>query len=356
MSKMKSNDELIEKNTSESPPSSKKNFTSVVAAHYNTLEDKGLDARNKSRIVYLRNFNNWIKSMLINEFAAKYKKNTQCESINVLDMCCGKGGDLLKWKNNDVKHVICVDVAKISVEQCEQRYNEMKERTFNSKHKNIFSAEFIVADCTKVRLKDYFQKKNQLLDIVSCQFSFHYSFESLSQAECMIRNAAENLRSGGFFIGTIPDANDIVLRQKKVNQTTFGNDIFKIQFICDVKKQFPLFGAKYEFFLEDVVNCPEFLVHFPTFIKLAEKFGLKLVKKERFFDFYNRMKEEGRGLLGRMQALQAYPPFDDAEGQRNKNEYIHAETYLKENPLCNRVGTLSFSEWEVGCKDFKFNH
>lgn len=67
-------------------------------------------------------------------------------------MCCGKGGDLLKWKNNDVKHVICVDVAKISVEQCEQRYNEMKERTFNSKHKNIFSAEFIVADCTKVSI------------------------------------------------------------------------------------------------------------------------------------------------------------------------------------------------------------
>lgn len=43
-----------------------------------------------------------------------------------------------------------------------------------------------------------------------------------------------------------------------------------------------------------------------VWIRLAEKFGLKLVKKERFFDFYNRMKEEGRGLLGRMQALQVY--------------------------------------------------
>jgi hypothetical protein len=38
---------------------------SVVATHYNTLEERGLAERCKSRIFYLRNFNNWIKSMLI---------------------------------------------------------------------------------------------------------------------------------------------------------------------------------------------------------------------------------------------------------------------------------------------------
>jgi mRNA (guanine-N7-)-methyltransferase len=48
------------------------------------------------------------------------------------------------------------------------------------------------------------------LDLVSCQFSFHYCFESLPQAENMVRNAAECLRPGGYFIGTIPDAYEIV--------------------------------------------------------------------------------------------------------------------------------------------------
>lgn len=48
------------------------------------------------------------------------------------------------------------------------------------------------------------------LDIVSCQFSFHYCFESLPQAENMVRNAAECLRPGGYFIGTIPDAYEIM--------------------------------------------------------------------------------------------------------------------------------------------------
>ncbi len=28
-------------------------------------------------------------------------------SIRVLDMCCGKGGDLLKWKKGEIDHLIC---------------------------------------------------------------------------------------------------------------------------------------------------------------------------------------------------------------------------------------------------------
>ena len=31
-------------------------------------------------------------------------------------------------------------------------------------------------------------------DIVSCQFAFHYCFESLPQAECMLKNISENLK------------------------------------------------------------------------------------------------------------------------------------------------------------------
>lgn len=42
--------------------------TALVADHYNMLEEKGLSFRNQSRIVYMRNFNNWIKSMLIRKY------------------------------------------------------------------------------------------------------------------------------------------------------------------------------------------------------------------------------------------------------------------------------------------------
>lgn len=39
--------------------------SSAVAAHYNELQEVGLEKRSQSRIFYLRNFNNWIKSILI---------------------------------------------------------------------------------------------------------------------------------------------------------------------------------------------------------------------------------------------------------------------------------------------------
>lgn len=50
-----------EKASSDNAPTN----SSVVAKHYNTIEERGLSFRNRSRILHLRNFNNWIKSMLI---------------------------------------------------------------------------------------------------------------------------------------------------------------------------------------------------------------------------------------------------------------------------------------------------
>ncbi|XP_043259969.1 mRNA cap guanine-N7 methyltransferase [Colletes gigas] len=323
--------------------------TQLVAEHYNSLEEKGFQIRNQSRILYMRNFNNWIKSMLISEYLDKIKQDKgHGTSLNVLDMCCGKGGDLLKWKKGNVTRVICVDLASISVEQCRHRYNELVNKSSNEwKFDPIFSAEFIVADCTKVQLREKFEDSSMQLDLVSCQFAFHYSFESLQQAECMMKNASECLRTGGYFIGTIPDAYDLVSRWQKCNSNTFGNDVYTIEFLCD-KVKTPLFGAKYKFSLEGVVDCPEFLVHLPTLCKLASRFGLELVMFERFENYYERMKDEGKSLLGKMQALETYPPFHGVPllGQPGQ-DYQHAIQYMQNLPDHRKIGTLSKAEWEV---------
>lgn len=267
------------------------NHTKVVATHYNKLEEKGLAERSKSRIFHMRNFNNWIKSVLINEFLTKVKQSNKLgEPLRVLDMCCGKGGDLLKWEKSGITHLICTDIAEVSVQQCEERYNSMAERSKRNKFGKLFSAEFFACDSTLDRLREKYNDPSIELNLVSCQFAFHYCFESLKQAECMIRNAAECLRTGGYFIGTIPDANDIMKRQREADSDEFGNDVYRITFLSDTETP-PLFGAKYNFELDGVVNCPEFLVYFPLLEKLATKFGLRLVLKERFDDYFNRNKE-----------------------------------------------------------------
>ena len=45
----------------------------VVAKHYDNLPEKGKEQRKDSRIFHMRNFNNWIKSTLINEYMEKIK-------------------------------------------------------------------------------------------------------------------------------------------------------------------------------------------------------------------------------------------------------------------------------------------
>lgn len=313
-----------------------------VARHYDNLPEKGRESRVQSRIYHMRSFNNWTKSMLINEYLEKIRKSDGFSGkVSVLDLGCGKGGDLTKWHKAKVDQVVGVDIAATSIEQCKDRYHEMKGRNRG----RIFQAEFHAVDCTKQRARDFYRNQEQQFDLVSCQFALHYCFESLPQAECMLQNISENLKKGGFFIGTTPDSNDIMSRlQASPTGNSFGNSVFSVDFEeGSLGKTLPLFGAKYNFHLTEVVDCPEFLVHFPTLVKLAERYGLMMIGKQRFQNYFQQRKEhhEGKGLLGKMNALETFPTNKQVG---SSGEYSHVQQYSGGQEL---VGTLSKDEWEA---------
>ncbi|KAL7639958.1 UNVERIFIED_CONTAM: hypothetical protein RMT77_009371 [Armadillidium vulgare] len=321
-------------------------LSQVVATHYNKLEEKGLRERNMSRIVYMRNFNNWIKSIFLSKFIGQIREESHDDiKIIALDMCCGKGGDLMKWQKANIRHLICADIAETSISQCKERYEHLKKRG------KIFSAEFVVADCTKTRLKQHLEVPEKKLDIVSCQFAFHYCFESLSQAETMIRNVSDVLRKGGYFIATIPDANKILSKFRSAGSNSFGNEVFKIEFPESRLSEPSLFGDTYNFFLEGVVNCPEFLVHFPTLVRICKKYDLELVYNKSFEELYETgvKDRENRSLLFRMKALEMYPAVHGANlSSSNEEEYCHVGEDSKERNTSS-VKTMSKSEWEAIC-------
>jgi mRNA (guanine-N7-)-methyltransferase len=71
----------------------------------------GVEQRRDSPIIGLRNFNNWIKSVLISVFAhpvLQASKTVGRASMRgkVLDMGCGKGGDLSKWHKAKIKEYV----------------------------------------------------------------------------------------------------------------------------------------------------------------------------------------------------------------------------------------------------------
>ncbi len=254
-----------------------------------------------------------------------------------------------------------IDIAETSVKQCEERYNEMKSnqrRNYNNRYNesNIFSAEFITADCTRELLKQKYKDQNIQIDLVSIQFSFHYCFESLSQAKCMIRNASESLKTGGIFIGTTPDSQEIIRRLRESGSNVFGNDVYSVKFdqqFVDQNYKIPLFGAKYDFHLEGVVDCPEFLVYFPVFEEICNKYGLKLIFRKTFGQIFqeNKHNRDYKQLLNIMDALERYSTHSETTlvGDPDK-DYKHVKEFVDSFPNqsdARNIGTLSQSEWDA---------
>ncbi|XP_065175207.1 uncharacterized protein LOC135805136 [Sycon ciliatum] len=296
----------------------------TIKNFYNQLPEAGKGARYSSPIFHMRNINNWIKSILIKKSVSLVPGSSK--GMHVLDLCCGKGGDLLKWKEGRVGHLVGADIADHSIQQCRQRAGE---------HKLPFKTEFHTVDCTRDNLQHLFQGGEGFgFNITSCQFSLHYGFESEQQALQILANACQNLKPGGVFIGTIPDANHIVHRLRQGNGKSFGNSVYKVSFDDQMlsMEQFPLFGAKYHFHLEGVVDVPEYLIYFPLLCQiLAERHNMKLVWKKHFHEFFNEEKEvpENLRLLNKMKCLATEQANDHGMDGGGK------------------VGTISQDEWEA---------
>lgn len=334
--------------SSSTPESSRSNSSvaSQVATHYNSIENQGREARKGSPIFNLRKFNNWIKSMLIADTLQAWRSDTGALKPVILDIGFGKGGDLPKYAQGSIKHLIATDIASTSLDQARSRYNEMRL------YRN-FRAEFFPADSTRDRIRSKFQQPIKA-NIVCVQFSFHYCFESVEQVKKMLLNISENLEVGGYFIGTTTDSHELIRRARENNSTTFGNDVYKVTFkddsVLDESKPIPLFGCTYNFTLDkQVVECPEFLVYFPALEEIAKQYGLQLDYCRPFWDLFVEKKytPEGRDLLDR---LRVFTWYRGNNVTNRSGDFDHADVILddlRRDDSDAVVKTISRSEWEA---------
>ncbi|CAH8827714.1 unnamed protein product [Trichobilharzia szidati] len=330
--------------------------------------------RRQASIFYLRNFNNWTKGIFIANSLERL--NVPYKRARVLDLCCGKGGDQLKWLRGAVQHVTFVDISSESVEVCRQRYEQMCRNKWS-----VFTADFFVADCTEVILSQILPS-GIMYNLVSCQFALHYAFESLNQARRILSNISSLLQENGYFIASIPNAYELVRRanaavndhaqksssKSDVKEITFGNSVYSVTFPATsfsakrlenekgstVQLTFPLFGAKYSFHLDGVVDCPEYLVYPPLLDKLAADYNLIPSQKCISFakHFYTALTsrssvQEPTELLVKMEALESrYCDSDDKF--TDCSEYSHLREHQNDqHQRTSCFGTLSKSEWEV---------
>ena len=205
----------------------------VVRQHYNAVPQRGREWRKTdSRIKGLRSFNNWIKSTIIHKFSPS-ESGKEPLPLRILDIGCGKGGDLGKWQQapQPVELYVGVDPAEVSIDQARERFLQMRSGGgrgsrggrggYQGRPQRTFDAKFFVEDAFTYSLGDIpiireigFGPGSRWgpgggFDVVSMMFCMHYAFESEKKAKGMLENVAGSLKKGGRFLGVAPNSDAI---------------------------------------------------------------------------------------------------------------------------------------------------
>lgn len=255
-----------------------------VKSHYNSRPNVNRNDRKSSPIISLRNFNNFIKSALINRYSPK-------NSV-ILDLGCGKGGDLMKWDKNHCQGWIGVDIANVSIDQARERYEGFTRKRF--------WADFFVGDPFRQQIAPEIIPEEALpVDVVSIQFSLHYAWKSEQTAKQLIENVARSLRPGGKFIGTIPNSDLIFKRVDRLAEgmKEFGNNFYTVKFE-QLPNEKETFGNEYFFYLEDAVgDVPEYIVPFDSLVKLAKDNNLEFEYERPFLEMFDEVIDNDRFMI-----------------------------------------------------------
>lgn len=260
----------------------KKINVEYIADHYDDLVvNPDLYTKGKDKTKNLRRINNFIKAGTL----MKYVKQDDV----VLDLGCGKGGDLQKYKSLKIKKYVGVDVSEKSIIEAMVRAKDLK-------------IDFITQFCVKDAYNDVllfggnFPVLNQF-DVITSQFSFHYAFFDKSSLETSVANISANLKPGGFFIITVPKKNiitDKILKQKTQNSLY---SITNVQPKTDVVEDW----KSYNFSLVGSVNdCLEYFVDFLELKSLLEKENILLEERTPFVSALSQYKKKYQNLYTQM--------------------------------------------------------
>ena len=229
--------------------------TESTRNHYDSVVESPQDARrclanrSKGPAIELKRFHNTIKRDMIRAF---------CRGGSLLDIACGRGGDLSKW--NGLKYIRGIDISPAEIDEARRRHVE----SFPD-----LACEFEV--CDTFGSQPY--TSTRIYDSVTCMFAIQFFCETESMLDTFMHNVSSNLKKGGCFIGTTPCGQRIHDARSKSNK--FVN-------LVQMYETPQPFGSAYKCNINDTVTAKtnisdgaiEYLVFEDTLIASAKKFGL----------------------------------------------------------------------------------
>lgn len=256
----------------------------------------------------LKNFHNlFVKTILI-QTVSPPKKGT------LIDLACGKAGDMSKWAKAKLSVVYGIDVssANISdpVDGCCMRYitsrreGKVIPRCFfqhGDSSKSILSGDAFYTDAERQYNSLIFGTPHTLteigkgvqplvgvgqngFDVCSCQFAIHYFFKDMTTLRTFIQNVADCTKVGGYFIGTCYNGSLVFNALKTVDSITKMSTTSKK--IWEITKQYTqteflpnesYVGMQIDVY-QDSINqtIPEYLVHLDLLTDLMREYGFEI--------------------------------------------------------------------------------
>ena len=195
------------------------------------------------------------------------------DAESLLDLACGRGGDIWKWIDAGIKYVKGIDLSPGEIEEAKTRFLEASE-----KRKCLGTVCEFMASHT-LGLDEH--KEGRQYDAVTCMFALHYFFVTEQALKQFLHNVSINLKPGGYFFGTVPDGKAVNECVKK--NAKFASPMLMIE--ARWQGQPETFGSPYICAIGDTVTSGEqgtegsleYLVYQNVLIGVAKLYDLEPV-------------------------------------------------------------------------------
>lgn len=140
----------------------------------------------------LKKYHNSIKRYMINTLAARAHPRG---ARSLLDLACGRGGDIDKWIDARIPDVHGIDISEEEVRMASSRFEKKRGKNRRLDPDYTFEASDLLGEAP--------MKWNREFDLVTCMFAGHYFLQTEKMLDAFLGNVSAALRDGGFYFGTI---------------------------------------------------------------------------------------------------------------------------------------------------------
>lgn len=269
----------------------------------------------------LREFHNWIKSIIIYTYCSptKFEKNGKIVRQSILDIGCGRGGDILKIYHARVGEYVGFDVdyegIYSSTDGAVSRYNLYKK-----KFPDFGKVTYLHADGrTKLNTEDQSNSllnisndnknliektfhKDRKFDIITSQFTIHFLFNNKSSIDNLIFNIKTFLKKDGYILLTLFDIDRVntLFNDNNDKYTSYytnedGERTILYQINKKYTKESSEIGNPIDVYMswinQEGTFVEEYLVPKKLMIDTMKKAGCELVDTDLFSNIYHLNKQ-----------------------------------------------------------------